>query len=353
MNILPPYVYCGCVDNVQIFGKSFVALDNEAFIFHCQGYRNLGMHTFEDDLDIFKSHKVNDSAHEVIDDECIFLGGMFTEKYQGGFSHDLYGANFGHFIFEFLNRLVMFEQLGLLNKLPVVIYDCLPSRWEGFLELMGVSKEQLVRVPIVGTPAFRRVWLSSSCHYRDSRGLYRFWGEGLSWLRSRCFASIGGAKISDRRRVYISRGDAEWRRVTNEDKVIDLLTAYGFEVPDMPKLSAHEQVELMSGAELIVSAAGAGCVMTHFAPESCIHIFMALKGGQQGPYGGLAGSVVMRQIFERMDCEAVESDVLKRTNKGGVVTTADYVVDLDALKANLDLALKMVERSHINDALAL
>ena len=96
-----------------------------------------------------------------IEEECIFLGGMHIEKTPEG---DLVppSPNFGHFIFEYLNRFAIFDLHGLTHKLPVVIYENLPERWIGFLELLGISRDRLIRIPEIETPAFRKVWVSSA-----------------------------------------------------------------------------------------------------------------------------------------------------------------------------------------------
>ena len=281
------------------------------------------------------------------------MGGMATETLKGDLSHNLYPPNFGNFIFEFLNRLVMFSMLGLIDKLPVVIYDCLPKRWDGFLELMGVSKDQIIRIPIIESPAFRKVWISSACHYRDSHGTFRYWAEGLMWFRSRMFSAIGGPKVQARRRLYLGRSDALWRKIANENEIVQLLETYGFECPVMKDLTAHEQVELMSGAEIVVFAAGAGSVMIQLAPDQCIHIFLVPEGIAHGPYGGLGGAAVLRQVFERIDTDPVEGENFEKLNAKGISIISDHVVDIETLRTKLDRAIKLIDRTHHRDALLL
>ena len=200
---------------------------------------------------------------------------MWTEPTSGGLSHEIYGPNFGHFIFEYLNRLAIFDHYGLTAKLPVVIYQEIPERWAEFLDLLGISKDRIIRVPIVKAPAYRKVWVSSACHYRDAAGKFHFWTAGLHWLRFRMFSAIGGPKLQDRRRLYLGREDATWRKIVNEGEVKQLLEKYGFEFPSMSKLNARSQIEAVSGADVIVSAAGVGSTLSHFAPEHCINIVLA------------------------------------------------------------------------------
>ena len=107
-----------------------------------------------------------------------------------------------------------------------MIYETVPEHWRGFLELLGISRDRIIRIPAMETPAFRKVWVSSAPHYRGSDGQFRIWGEGLHWMRARMLAAIGGPRIGKRRRHYLGRGDAKWRRVVYEAEVKALLADY-------------------------------------------------------------------------------------------------------------------------------
>ena len=103
-----------------------------------------------------------------------------------GLSHTYQPVNFGHFLFEYLNRIAIFDVCGLANKFPVVVYDNLPDKWLGFLEMMGIPRERIIRVPVDRPPAYRKVWVSSACHYRSTGGFYHMWGAGLHWMLEGC-----------------------------------------------------------------------------------------------------------------------------------------------------------------------
>lgn len=81
-----------------------------------------------------------------------------------------------------------------------------------------------------------------------------------------------GPKRPSRRcnRIYISRADARWRRVTNEAAVIDMLAGDGFEVYELETLSQSEQIELFYDAEIVVSPHGAGLANLLFSPEAAV-----------------------------------------------------------------------------------
>ena len=59
-------------------------------------------------------------------------------------------------------------------------------------------------------------------------------------------------------KIYITRKKAKYRKVENEQEVIDYLTPKGFSVIDFDDLSFWEQVALMKGVKEFVSIHGAG-----------------------------------------------------------------------------------------------
>ncbi len=352
IEIAAPYVYCGLVQDVHIFGRTFLYSEDSSFVFHSQSYQNHKLQGFEDCAAAFIDRRGPRLFTSTIEPECIFLGGMWTEPSIHGLSHLSYPPNFGHFIFEYLNRLAIFELYGLTSKLPVVVYETVPERWIEFLELLGIGKERLIRVPLVEAPAYRKVWVSSACHYRDTAGKFRFWAGGLHWLRFKLFAAIGGPRIRDRRRLYLGREDARWRKIVNEDEVKQLLAKYGFESLPMSRLSARAQLEAISGADVVVSATGAGAILTHFAPEHCINIVLAPRHVGTGYWGGLGGALILRQVFERLECDLVKSPE-RRDNSFGVDEVADYVVDVPLLQGAVEAALRRMYESQTRDALKL
>jgi capsular polysaccharide biosynthesis protein len=79
---------------------------------------------------------------------------------------------------------------------------------------------------------------------------------------SRGFAAAIPASREYGARIYISRNDAQERRVDNEQDVMGLLGAYGFRLVRLSELSLAEQIALFRSAEAVVGPHGAGLVST-------------------------------------------------------------------------------------------
>ncbi|WP_164729811.1 glycosyltransferase family 61 protein [Rhodomicrobium lacus] len=77
------------------------------------------------------------------------------------------------------------------------------------------------------------------------------------------FVAGGSQRPDDPKRLYISRNDARLRRVLNEEQLLPILQAFGFERLVLGKLPIERQVALFRNAEAIVAPHGAG--LAHIA----------------------------------------------------------------------------------------
>ena len=350
--IKTPYVYCGLVEDVHVLSRSSVISRNRDFVISCQSYQNLQNGIYHQSLTNLVKEIDESLFSKYIEEECIYLGGAFWEPPFNDVTVS-HAVNFGHFIFEYLNRMAIFEMSGVDTSLPVVVHSTIPERWLEFLELVGVSRDKIIKIsPYDDFHAFRKVWVSSSPHYRDAQGFFRVWGAGIHWLRNKVLQATGAPQVNKRRRVYLGRGNVDWRRIVNEDQVTSTLAKYGFEFPDMMKLSAKEQIELVSGAEIIVIVVGAGSAITQFAPESCINILLSAPKLGLGPWGSITGAVTLGQIHHRVECELEHSSGERpsRLNSSGVDELADISVNIDEMEEAVLTAIQFNTAEQIGDA---
>lgn len=81
--------------------------------------------------------------------------------------------------------------------------------------------------------------------------------------------------VLGRKKIYIARDRAKYRRVLNEQQIQDALRAEGFEIVRPEELSFSEQIQLFSDASVIVGPTGAGLSNLVFAPPGCKVIVLA------------------------------------------------------------------------------
>ena len=128
------------------------------------------------------------------------------------------------------------------------------------------------------------------------------------------------------RRLYISRGRAPKRRVSNEVEVIELLREFQFEVVRAEDLTFAEQVETASRAELLVSNHGAGLTNMMFMPtRSTVLELRHANDCINNCYYTLADALGLNYFYQK--CEA--------TNAAEDAHTADLLVDIAELRRNL------------------
>ena len=164
--------------------------------------------------------------------------------------------NVGHWIMDSLPRLGVLEEAGLADQATLVV----PVKHEWYGEILGAlgygrdhyagfgmdhwEFEHLLVPSIVSESDFMRP-------------------SSTSWLRRRLSLEDLEPKGE---RLYISRSDAKWRRVVNEEEVVEVLRGEGFRPVSLEGLSFQEQLNLFSRAEYIVAPHGSGLANLLFAP---------------------------------------------------------------------------------------
>ncbi|MCX5946744.1 MAG: glycosyltransferase family 61 protein [Cyanobacteria bacterium] len=90
------------------------------------------------------------------------------------------------------------------------------------------------------------------------------------------------------KRVYISRSDSSFRRIINEQEILDLLLPHGFTSLALSKLDFSTQVSIFNNAEIIVGAHGAGLTNVIFAKHASILEIFAFGHGVRPDFYQLA-----------------------------------------------------------------
>jgi len=218
----------------------------------------------------------------VVADECVFFGGI---------------GNFGHFIFAYLLKLASFHWLPELRHLPLAVYDSMPPRFLEFLDILGFPAERRILIPEAAVD-FKRVWLLSSPMARDANVVPVIWPEAL-WSARIATAGLHRPTNVARPRLLIPRGDAGWRRVINEQEMVNVLGRFGVGAVDLSKMSARDQIATVSNASLFVSMGGAASEIAVFLPPDCavIEIVPAKLGGALGP---IAFAAAYNQPYARI-----------------------------------------------------
>jgi capsular polysaccharide biosynthesis protein len=164
--------------------------------------------------------------------------------------------NFWHFLYNFVLRLSLVSEstdAELRERAPLVVNADLPATFRPVFEALGFDPGRLVAASRQSAERFEALTVAELPYFNRGGGKQIFAAPGaLDFVRER----LPGGSRRDRR-IYISRRDARWRRVSNEAEIIQLLQGHGVEVVELSKLTVAGIITLMSEAELVIGPSGA------------------------------------------------------------------------------------------------
>jgi capsular polysaccharide biosynthesis protein len=163
---------------------------------------------------------------------------------------------FYHWFFQLLPRFELMRRAGIdLEHIDYfVVNDLSKSFQRESIRALGIGQNKIIESSKIPYLRARELVVPS---VPIGGGCYRPWM--CQFLRTTFLGDDGGGKSwTAPRRLYISRGLASYRRVLNEDDVINLLRQYGFEETKLEGLSLQQQAATMASCEAIVAPHGAG-----------------------------------------------------------------------------------------------
>jgi hypothetical protein len=133
--------------------------------------------------------------------------------------------------------------------------------------------------------------------------------------------------------VYISRRDAQFRNVTNDNELLTLAKGYGFQEYLLSQMPFAEQAKLFASAEVILAPHGAGLANLVFCKEKTKVIEFFAGGYVKPTYYNLARKTDLEYYFLVFGSPSEASDT-----KGGV--PLNITVDLKEIRQMLDKVVR-------------
>jgi capsular polysaccharide biosynthesis protein len=165
-------------------------------------------------------------------------------------------GNYYHWLIIWLPRLLMAMKYADISGLGIVVSKALKSFERETLALLGVD-HQLLAVGVDEVIRPRQTLVPSLLVANTVVH------PAVPKLLQDAFPR---RRVSSCKRVYLSRQDAETRKLTNEAELTALLQRYGFERHVPAQLSFQEQIDLCYGAEALVAVHGAAMTSSVFCP---------------------------------------------------------------------------------------
>lgn len=183
--------------------------------------------------------------------EYVFLGG---------------DKNFFHFYYNFLLRASVLDLIPALRSRPVIVRKDLPAHYMDWLVAVGVDSSKIVPIEPSEICQVESLWFPSIPFYNDGVAIVGA-QNALETVRQRLLKGISHPAPGNGRRLYLSRRDAQWRRVSNEADLVPVLDRFGFETVTLGSMPVAQQISLMAEAEIIVGPHGSQMATMFLAPR--------------------------------------------------------------------------------------
>jgi capsular polysaccharide biosynthesis protein len=179
-----------------------------------------------------------------------------------------------HWMFDLLPKTEILRQSGFaLHKIDWFVVNSLQMPFQkSSLQALGIPAEKVIEsIKYSHIKADTLLVPSLAC----IPGNVPMWVS--DFIRKTFLTEIKSAVSGTTpKRVYISRGDAKYRRVEGESQLIKELSGVGFEPVELSKLSLQGQIDLFVNAEAIVAPHGAGLTnLIYCEPETVVIEFFS------------------------------------------------------------------------------
>lgn len=167
----------------------------------------------------------------------------------------LSGNVYFHWMVDVLPRLELLRQSGI--DFDQIDWFLVNSQRASF------QRETLTRL---GIPEFKILESDQFPHIQAQQLIVPSFPGYMGWLQPWAIDTLRRwflpgsyhSTVDYPERIYISRGDARYRRILNEDEVIEMLRPWGFVIVQLESLSFSQQVALFAQAKVILGSHGSG-----------------------------------------------------------------------------------------------
>lgn len=217
--------------------------------------------------------------------------------------HILLGGaeNYYHWWMDFLPRIGLIQEFPELNDVPIIVLDRLNDNQLETLEKVGVNMDRLVKLPISHTLICDHLIVPSLLGRPMKENGLPHWMKpmvndwSVNWVREK-FADWRTPDPHAPKRIFISRIGTKFRRCINEEEVYAIAQRHGFTTLKNEKMSYRQQMEVYSGAEMVMGPHGAGFANMLFAPNNATAIEMFPKNRAPTFYRELCGQLGQRYV---------------------------------------------------------
>jgi tetratricopeptide (TPR) repeat protein len=243
--------YCQELKNVLIETMYWSIIDGNKY--YCREITNTGY--FHSELIEFHSKDKKSFLFKlpepkyIIEEPCILIGGKL---------------NYFHMLIDHFSRLAILEDYPELNNIPLLIHNReMPAFYQECLKILQIDPARLIKVPPATVIYCKNVIVPTMLSNNDAH-----FKIAVNWIRKKFMPKNLADKQEGNRLIYIPRSRENKKRLTSEDELTKALQNLGFEIIFPQDYSLKEQIEIFSGAKMIVGPHGTGLTNIIWAPQS-------------------------------------------------------------------------------------
>ncbi len=183
-------------------------------------------------------------------------------------------SNYYHWLTECLGSYYLLEQSKFKPNFYLIPIEKTFQR--EYLKLLNIDEERIIKIDSGSvvqadeTIVPSSINISENWEHINSRGYICCQKQWLpSWIGNIYKEKINFDKsIQGKSKIYISRAFANYRKIENEDEIIDFLKSKGYGIYYLEKMSVVEQIKLFSNASIVLGLHGAGFSNVYFCPKN-------------------------------------------------------------------------------------
>ncbi|MEG4988054.1 tetratricopeptide repeat protein [Microcoleus sp. BR0-C5] len=242
----------------------------------------------------------------------------------------LSGNVYFHWMVDVLPRIELLRHSGrdLADIDWFLVNSCQHQFQRESLRIMGIPEEKVLE-------SDRLPHIQATELIVPSFAGYLGWPSGwaMDFLRREFLKGILPS-FSYPRRIYISRSKARYRRVLNEEDVVEVLENFGFVSIFPESMSLAEQIAHFYHAEVIVAAHGSGLTNTIFCSQGTKVIELVSPHYISHYYWGISQYLQLEHYFlagEAFECYPIRQLMYQNS------LTEDILVNLSSLKRMVEV----------------
>jgi hypothetical protein len=262
-------VYAVLINSAIVYGSSnVISIDKEKIIYELYGYDESRKFKYTDTVILSCYNDYFLIQHK--ESKITIRNGIF---FSGNYSYNYY-----HYLFEFLSKFYLLEQLNIPNDVPLLIDEVVGTvpQFEELLKHFNSDNRKVILLKRGQSYNISNLYFLPTLNfippnYIDVRCIEysdcQFSLQSIDFLRSSLLKKL--TSITTGKRIYLFRKHASKRRRFNQDEVVDVLKRYNFQIISPEEYTVAEQISLFHNADFIAGVTGAAFTNILFCKEKC------------------------------------------------------------------------------------